>query len=129
MNSARGHKHPNFRAYMQKYRAKIGPAGRIHELFMTRLSRYGLTLDQYHAMAERQDFGCAICQREPKKVVAHSIDGFHVDHCHETGRVRGLLCPPCNQGLGLIQNAETLRSAAAYVDRAAHPARLAEESW
>ena len=58
----------------------------------TRFEKYGITADQFHAMCAAQGGVCALCRRPPSKQ-------FHVDHCHETGRVRGLLCHLCNTRL------------------------------
>ncbi len=55
-------------------------------------SRYGITETAYEVMLERQEGCCAICgKREVKRLV--------IDHCHTTGRVRGLLCDDCNLGI------------------------------
>lgn len=51
--------------------------------------RYGLTLDQYHKLLDDQNGVCAICLRSENRYLA-------VDHCHETGEIRGLLCTHCN---------------------------------
>lgn len=63
-----------------------------------RMRRYGLTAADYHRMLAQQGGGCAICARAD----AGGRPGarFHVDHCHRTGRVRGLLCSNCNTGIG-----------------------------
>ena len=53
---------------------------------------YGITLEQYEIMAEVQDYRCAICAA-PDSGWVH---GWHVDHDHATGAVRGLLCQTCN---------------------------------
>jgi hypothetical protein len=76
-------------------------------------STYGLSTAEYDAMLAAQGGGCAICHRpEPM-----GRGRFHVDHCHETGRVRALLCDPCNRGIGLLRdNPEVLRAAAAYLE-------------
>ena len=57
--------------------------------------RYGITEEDRNAMLENQGFRCAICRTEedPKYPL-------NVDHCHTTGRVRGLLCKYCNLSLG-----------------------------
>lgn len=71
------------------------------------LNKYRLTLDQYHAMQESQDFCCAICGEELP---------LCVDHCHETEQVRGLLCAGCNLGLGAFRDSPAaLLQAAAYL--------------
>ncbi|MCU1693912.1 MAG: hypothetical protein JWM64_3003 [Frankiales bacterium] len=79
-----------------------------------KLRSYGLTLELYRALVHEQDGRCAICE-EPEK------DGWDlaVDHCHRTGRVRGLLCRRCNVGLGLLRDrSDLLRAAAEYLDDA-----------
>lgn len=58
--------------------------------------KYGLTLDDYDFMLEAQGFGCAICG----KTLAEEGKWLAVDHDHETGAVRGLLCQSCNTMLG-----------------------------
>ena len=69
--------------------------------------KYGLTLDDYHVMLEAQRGGCAIC-------AAPEPDGqsLHVDHDHDTGAVRGLLCFTCNAGIGMFDHDIVLLSAA-----------------
>ena len=57
--------------------------------------RYGLTLDEYNALYEAQGGVCALCGQPSRTNLA-------VDHCHETGRVRGLLCTSCNGALGKL---------------------------
>jgi hypothetical protein len=57
---------------------------------------------------EDQDWKCPICERPLVKT--------HVDHCHDTGVVRGILCPGCNVALGIFQDSpEILIRAADYV--------------
>lgn len=57
-----------------------------------RARQYGLTVEELDAMEAAQGGRCLIC-REPAEKLA-------IDHCHTTGKVRGLLCTPCNKGLG-----------------------------
>jgi hypothetical protein len=79
----------------------------------TRLQReFGITLAEYNQMLVQQNGGCAICNRLPgKRRVA-------VDHDHETGIVRGLLCTQCNQMLGLTRDSvTTLQSAIEYLSK------------
>lgn len=72
-------------------------------------SLYGVTLEDYDRMAEAQGHKCAIC---------HSTDPrgngsrFAVDHDHKTGKVRGLLCGPCNMGIGKLGDDIALLTAA-----------------
>lgn len=74
-----------------------------------RLAKYGLTLGQYEALYLAQDGRCSICDMR--------CDVLHVDHNHETGRVRELLCPPCNMAIGLLgENSDTILRAAWYLE-------------
>ncbi len=65
------------------------------------LKQYGLTLDQYNQMLKSQDFGCAICKR--KDSGRPRMINLVVDHNHTTGKVRGLLCSPCNVAIGMVK--------------------------
>jgi hypothetical protein len=83
-----------------------------------RLKRnFGITLEDYEAMAEMQEHRCQICGvRDSGRAGAEK---FAVDHCHKTMKIRGLLCSRCNQALGLFgDNPNVLRKAAAYLERA-----------
>lgn len=57
--------------------------------------RYGITVEDYNRMCDEQEGLCAACQHERTLVV---------DHDHETGVVRGLLCQPCNLALGACED-------------------------
>src|SRR5574337_857434 len=60
-------------------------------------AKFGITNDDYDRMLEEQDFVCAICGEPSDKT-------YHVDHCHTSGKVRGLLCNTCNRGLGYFKD-------------------------
>lgn len=77
--------------------------------------RYGITLEQYDELVAAQGGRCAICRTvEP----GGKSKVWHVDHCHTSNRVRGLLCGHCNRGLGQFADDPTrLRSAADYLER------------
>lgn len=61
-------------------------------------SRFGITVEEYFLMLERQGGGCAICG------IRHNHKRrFCIDHCHKTNKVRGLLCNGCNIGLGFYE--------------------------
>lgn len=78
-------------------------------------ANYGLSPDQVVAMLAAQGNRCAICGSETPKT---HHDQWHVDHDHTTGKVRGLLCGPCNTGLGQLQDDPVvIRAALAYVER------------
>jgi len=79
---------------------------------------YGITVEQYDDLLEKQNGRCAICRSNNSfgKNYVHKKNRsrFAVDHCHSTGRVRGLLCTRCNRALGLI--GDDIESALRMVD-------------
>jgi hypothetical protein len=78
------------------------------------LSKYGLTEDGYQQLLEVQGGCCAICSSPDADSRGRAL---HVDHDHNTGKVRGLLCKNCNQALGLLaDDSARLRKAASYLD-------------
>jgi Recombination endonuclease VII len=81
--------------------------------------RYGLTIDQVETMRDAQQGLCKICQRpEYRRGAGGRVKRLSVDHCHETKRVRGLLCHDCNTAIGLLQHStEMLRRAAMYLEQ------------
>jgi hypothetical protein len=80
------------------------------------LRRFGMTLQEYYERLADQGGRCAICDEEPE-------DRLQVDHCHDTGEVRSLLCGGCNAMLGRSRDRpEILRRGAAYVEE--HAARI-----
>lgn len=60
---------------------------------------YDISYQEYLVMLEAQNGCCAICGTDD----TGKRKAFAVDHCHETGTVRGLLCSPCNTGIGLLK--------------------------
>ena len=83
-----------------------------------RLERvYGISLEDYESIKETQEGLCAICKTEGFVMAKHHKMKLVVDHCHETDRVRGLLCHNCNRALGLLKdNTESLQRAIKYLD-------------
>jgi hypothetical protein len=74
---------------------------------------YGLTIEQYHALLEKQGGGCAICGAGPSQGKKRRLD---VDHCHSSKKVRGLLCASCNCAIGLFkEDINLLHRAIAYL--------------
>ncbi len=73
------------------------------ELHMKR--NYGLDFSEYNKMLEKQNGVCAICSSSPPD---HHKKRLNIDHCHTTGRIRGLLCDACNRALGLLKDSPDL---------------------
>lgn len=75
---------------------------------------YGITPAQYDAMFAEQGQACAICKIE----LDPHAKSTHVDHCHTSGRVRGILCHGCNSGLGGFRdNSMSLLAAIEYLKK------------
>lgn len=86
----------------QEYRNKNQDAIREYHY----QNRYGISLEDYNKKLKEQNFSCAICgsfhvEHERMKTLV-------VDHCHTTGKVRGLLCHPCNVALGAVKEKEEI---------------------
>lgn len=84
-----------------------------------RQRNYGLTPQLYDELMTAQRFACAVC-----KLTLDTGEGApkdhkpHVDHCHDTGEVRGILCGACNRGLGCFrESVEVLQSGMEYLRR------------
>lgn len=78
----------------------------------TRKALYGLADSDYRRMLAEQNSLCAICGGPPTTARKH----LSVDHCHSTGKVRGLLCQHCNTGIGQLKDSpELLLKAHAYL--------------
>lgn len=83
-----------------------------------RLKRYDMTPDDYVSMWQAQDGKCANpgCRADYPLDAPNYRFALQVDHCHESGRVRGLLCPGCNIGLGhLAENPDRISGLIAYL--------------
>ena len=76
---------------------------------------YGITLEQYQELLAAQDGVCAICRQPPRGKRKFLV----VDHDHETGQIRGLLCVTCNIGLGALRDrTDLLQAALVYLEQA-----------
>lgn len=75
---------------------------------------YGITNDDYQTLLTSQNHQCAVCGDSPEYNLV-------VDHNHDTGEIRGLLCQPCNQALGLLKDSpEIIQSAQNYLKERGH---------
>ena len=78
------------------------------------LRNFGITAEEYDTILHEQDFKCAICDIHQK----HCDKRLAVDHNHETGNIRALLCHHCNTGIGLFkENTEFLATAIKYLEK------------
>lgn len=99
------------RDYDQKYYAanKEKIAARARE------KKYNITPEGWEAMFLAQDKKCALCGTDTPRGKGNQ---WHTDHCHFSGKVRGILCQPCNTALGLFgDNSHTLAQAIHYLEK------------
>jgi hypothetical protein len=93
---------PEYREYAREYKRKDRntPEGKEKERNRSLKRKYGLTASQWDGLFVDQGSCCAIC----KSTEPGSIKGWHTDHCHATGKIRGILCPHCNKALGYFKD-------------------------
>lgn len=97
LRSEKRRTHPSMKEYQKSYH------------YSWRLMGYGLTPEAFDELLRNQSYRCLICGDETRLVV---------DHNHTTGKVRGLLCDPCNRGIGLFrERVESLESAIRYLTK------------
>jgi hypothetical protein len=107
---------PEYRAWKKAVARRWYEANeaRAHAGALRRL--YGLSLQDYDDLLARQNGGCGICRRKPKKKGKRKRR-LCVDHDHRTRKIRGLLCINCNTGLGCYGDSpKFLRMAADYLE-------------
>ena len=110
-SAGRGRRRPLCAPCRSKARvSELRPETPVQKLRGLLRREYGITLEQYNQMLAAQGGGCAICGSEP-----HEKKRLVVDHCHSSGRVRALLCGPCNTQLGAYEKLRHL--AVAYLAR------------
>lgn len=101
------HKHPHaFGGYNALPRCK--PCMSLYKRELHFLRTYGITSQEFDTMLLKQESKCAICG---SKGSGKESDRFVVDHCHTTGKVRGLLCWPCNIGIGMFKDRKDILNA------------------
>lgn len=114
----RDRKNATNKAWQKANRDRVNAARRAHRRNNPELTRqryrhedlrrhFGITAAEYDAMSEAQGGTCAICRRP-----CPTGRRLAVDHCHSTGKVRGLLCAKCNRALGMMDDDPGLLAAA-----------------
>jgi recombination endonuclease VII len=98
-------------AYRRRYRSR--PERKRADRNGHLMRKFGITVEDYERMLEKQGGGCKICHDPPPE-----NGSLHVDHDHKTGKVRSLLCLKCNNAIGAFgEHYELFQAAADYVDR------------
>jgi hypothetical protein len=94
----------------EKYKAAVRERVRLHRL----KNKYKITQEEWDILFEAQGKACAICKATEPGTKYH----WHTDHCHDTNKVRGILCHRCNSFLLRYGTTpEILRAAASYLER------------
>lgn len=79
--------------------------------------KYGLEWDEFDALHKKCSGVCQICHKPLSMSADETMETAYVDHNHETGEVRGILCRVCNVGLGHLQDSKILlNNAIRYLD-------------
>lgn len=89
--------------------SKIDRKGNLKRLF-------GMTVEEFATLSKKQNDVCAICNKPERAVLNGKIKNLSVDHCHKTGKIRGLLCCACNRAIGMLsEDANLCLAAATYL--------------
>lgn len=89
---------------------------RVEKFAVNIRRKFKLSYEEYEKILAEQGGACAICRSSSPG--NPRIAFFVVDHCHETGKIRGLLCHPCNVGLGYFKdNVDTIKSTLLYLEQ------------
>ena len=111
-------------------RVMIAKRAKVYDRKRNLLLKYGLTIEEYAALLEKQGGVCAICRNTEDYMIGETLASLAVDHCHATGVIRGLLCTRCNQMLGKARdNVSVLRSAATYLEIADTGRKVYNYPW
>ena len=101
-------KRAHYNSYMGEYRAKNPDKIRLHEI----KRHYGLSADEYRALIAKTNNSCELCGKK-----ASGKRPLSIDHCHNSKKVRGLLCYGCNRLMGLLDNPSLYAKALEYKKR------------
>jgi hypothetical protein len=100
-----------FKATYSKKNPNVERSGHLRRTF-------GISLQDFESMLEQQGGVCAICKEEETRIIRKSgiPKALSVDHCHTTGKIRGLLCFKCNSSIGKLKDSiELLQNAINYL--------------
>lgn len=101
------------KAYQKEYRLKNIDRVKIKDKWKAIKRNYGLNPEQYDFLFQSQLGKCAICSKHQSEIKR----ALCVDHCHVTGKVRGLLCNFCNYGIGFLDRKDFMDKASLYLQR------------
>ena len=90
----------------------------VRDGLLRRLKKLGITYKDYQELAQSQENRCGICGKKSSDKYRGKPRSLHIDHCHTTGKIRGLLCATCNHGIGnFYDNPLLLKKAISYLKK------------
>jgi hypothetical protein len=99
--------------YQRRYKSRDPERFRARGRSYYLQTKYGIGAKEYDALYAAQNGCCAICRKHQSTLK----QPLHVDHCHVTEKVRGLLCKRCNLGIGMLEeSADSLTNAIDYLE-------------
>jgi hypothetical protein len=105
-------------AYMREWSRKAREANPDYHKNVFLKRHYGITIERYNEMLAEQNGCCAICTKAERNAINGRVLALAVDHDHNTGAVRALLCGDCNRAIGLFRDDPALLDAArAYLHK------------
>jgi len=108
----------DYKEYMREWHKKSRAINPDYYLNQGLLKNYGITIEQYRETLAKQDGVCAICKQPETTEIRGKVIAMPVDHCHTSGKARGLLCTQCNRALGLFKdNQRVLEAAINYLKK------------
>lgn len=105
--------------YMRYWKAKRIAKEPDYEADMALKKKFGMSVEDYNKALAGQNGVCAICKGRETSIANQNnkVRRLTVDHCHSTGKIRGLLCSRCNRGLGFFRdNPKNLQNAIKYLE-------------
>lgn len=101
------------KAYWKKWSGRNIEKLKLRDKSYNLKKKFNMTIEDYQELKKQQNGKCACC---PKEFSSNGKD-LAVDHCHSTGKIRGLLCNECNTSLGLLkEDTQIIRNLIAYLD-------------
>lgn len=114
-----------FKDYMRDWHKKSRDANPDYYKNIYLKKQYGVTIEWYQETLAKQNCLCAICNKPEISSIKGKLLSLAVDHCHDTGGARGLLCRACNNAIGALKHdVAILESAIGYLKK--HNSLLAE---
>lgn len=100
--------------YYEKNKRRFAQYASVNNATYYLKKKYNMTWADYYKILDSQNLKCPICMRDIKPRPSKRMT--HIDHCHRTGKVRGILCSDCNKLLGMSrENIQTLKNAISYI--------------